>query len=474
MKYLFFVLFVSAAHASDCKLYYTSRAQVENLKRHNAEIKELSASVNTVLRKSFDVLNTIDKATLGLASAIVTNGKASFEQIKPVDWEKLNLVGTVIYQDSPFSGVPLKGAKLTISEREVSRTITTGTRGEFAEYFYKIVPYARLRLFPSPIIEFGSESKKSINVPITIKLESKTCTAEVKITEIPLDSFVLVATKTSEVAITIDDFSIHDGAKLNIEERDEKILAALEKNKVRAGLFVRCASLESPRVAKRLEFWDKAGHMIANHTYSHWNYNKKTFAEFSEDIKKCDNQLKGKKNFARLFRFPMLKGGNTNEKNTQIQNFLKEQGYKNGYVTIDASDWFISDKLEAKLKEDPRADLGPYRDYYLSHMWERAQFYDELARKYWKKPVRHTLLIHHNLLNSLFLGDLIEMFKKNGWGLVDAQLAFKDPLFDQVPEVIPAGESILWSLAKVAGDKTLRMPGEDSAYEEKSMLARGL
>jgi hypothetical protein len=194
MKYLFFVLFISSAQAADCKLYYTSRAQVENLRRSNTEIKELSASVNTVLKKSFDILNTIDKATLGLASSIVTNGKASFEQIKPLDWEKLNLVGTVIYQDSPFSGVPLKGAKVTFSEGETLRTVSTGTRGEFAEYFYKIVPYTRLRLFPAPIIEFGSESKKSINVPIKVKLESKVCTAETTITEVPLDSFVLIGT----------------------------------------------------------------------------------------------------------------------------------------------------------------------------------------------------------------------------------------------------------------------------------------
>lgn len=191
---VFLLVFSSRAGAAECRLYYTSRAQVENLKRNNAEIKNLSASVNTVLKKSFDVLNTIDKATLGLASAIATNGRASFEQIKPVDWEKLNLVGTVIYQDSPFSGVPLKGAKLTFSEGETSRTISTGTRGEFAEYFYKIVPYTRLRLFPAPILEFGTESKKSINIPITVKLESKVCTAETKIPEVPLDSFVLVGT----------------------------------------------------------------------------------------------------------------------------------------------------------------------------------------------------------------------------------------------------------------------------------------
>jgi hypothetical protein len=191
---LVFILATSNFARADCKLFYASQKQIEDLKYSNQEIKNLSAGLNKVLKASYNVLSKIDRASLGLISAVATNGKVSFEDIKPTEWEKMNLVGRVIYQESDLVTVPIRGAKVTFSEGETSRTITTGTDGEFAEYFYKIVPYTRLRLFPAPIIEIGKESKKTINVPIDVKLESKTCSARTRILEVPLDSFVLVAT----------------------------------------------------------------------------------------------------------------------------------------------------------------------------------------------------------------------------------------------------------------------------------------
>jgi peptidoglycan/xylan/chitin deacetylase (PgdA/CDA1 family) len=268
----------------------------------------------------------------------------------------------------------------------------------------------------------------------------------------------------AEVAITIDDFNVRS------PEGDQQILDALKKHNVKAALFVTCKYLENPMVMERLSHWEKAGHLIANHTYSHQNYNKSDFEAYKTDILHCHEKLKARTGFKPLFRFPFLKGGDTPEKNQRIQSFLKDHGYKNGYVTIDASDWYISDELLKSKKKD----TSPYRNYYLKHIRERALYYDGLAQKYWKKPVKHTLLIHHNQLNSLYLGDLLEMFKNKGWKVVDAAEAFQDPVFDLIPDVIPAGESLMWTLAKKAGDKNLRMPGEDSVYEEAAMKKAGL
>lgn len=73
----------------------------------------------------------------------------------------------------------------------------------------------------------------------------------------------------------------------------------------------------------------------------------------------------------------------------------------------------------------------------------------------------HSYSHNYNLLNALFLGDLLDMFKGNGWKLVDATEAFKDPVFSSEPKIVPAGESIIWALAKETGkfEKLLRYPG---------------
>ena len=66
------------------------------------------------------------------------------------------------------------------------------------------------------------------------------------------------------------------------------------------------------------------------------------------------------------------------------------------------------------------------------------------------------------------------MFRNQGWKLIDAARAFRDPVFDAQPRVLPAGQSLIWSLAKEKGMPDLRYPGEDSAYEKPILDAAGL
>src|SRR5262249_51705098 len=159
-----------------------------------------------------------------------------------------------------------------------------------------------------------------------------------------------------------------------------------------------------------------------------------------------------------IFRFPFLKEGDTATKRDSVRSFLKQHGYRNGYVTVDTSDWYVHSRLQKRLAQDPKADITPYRDFYLKHLLNRANYYNDLAVQVLRRNVRHTTLVHHNELNGLFLADVIEMFRKNNWELIDADEAFADPVFREQPNIVPAGESILWALAKAAGDNSLRYP----------------
>jgi len=68
------------------------------------------------------------------------------------------------------------------------------------------------------------------------------------------------------------------------------------------------------------------------------------------------------------------------------------------------------------------------------------------------------------------------MFKSRGWRLIDAETAFTDSVFAAEPKLLPAGESIIWALAKATGkiDKDLRYPAEDGEYERAEMDRLGL
>jgi peptidoglycan/xylan/chitin deacetylase (PgdA/CDA1 family) len=287
------------------------------------------------------------------------------------------------------------------------------------------------------------------------------------------------ASAAPQVAITMDDPNLAETPKLSGEERNARILEALRNHSnLRAALFISGKNIDSEAGKRLLQSWNDAGHTLANHTYSHGYYHseKISFTSYVEDIERCENILKNYAQFKKLFRYPYLKEGNTVEKREQLRAYLKKQGYHMGYVTIDASDWYVNSRLIERLQKQPDAPVTPYRDFYLQHIWERTLFYDQLAKDVLKRQVKHTLLIHHNLLSALFLPDLLQMFDNKGWQLIHADEAFKDKVFSAAPNILPAGESIIWALAKETGkfDKRLRYPGEDAPYEKAAMDKLGL
>lgn len=254
------------------------------------------------------------------------------------------------------------------------------------------------------------------------------------------------------------------------------ILKALADAKVKSVLFACGKRVDSPEGWALVRAWGEAGHLVANHTYTHPYLPSKKLdrAAFEADVARMDALLRPLPGFTPLLRFPFLKEGDTAEKRDGLRAWMKAHGYRNGQVTIDASDWYYDTRFAAWRAAHPGADPAPFRKAYLDHLWDRAQYYEGLARQLGLKDLKHTLLLHTNELNAAFLPDVIAMFRARGWTVVDARAAFEDPRFRLEPDVLPAGESLLWSLAKQKGLPGLRYPAEDDVYEKPLLDARGL
>ena len=283
--------------------------------------------------------------------------------------------------------------------------------------------------------------------------------------------------ETPEIAITIDDFNFFGASPAVAEQRNRTLLRALRAHQdLKVAVFICGKNIDNDMGKNLVRQWGDAGHLICNHTYSHWFYPNHSFEEFAQDTLRVEPLIKDMPGFTRRFRFPALKEGNTLERRDKMREFLKAHGYRMGYVTVDASDWYIDQRLRARLTQNPQSDLAGYKQYYLDHLIDRAAFYDGLSRKVLGRSARHTLLIHHNVLNELFLGDVLDMFATKGWKLIDAEHAFSDSVFSAAPNILPAGESIIWALAKETGkfNDLLRYPGEDSDYEKPKMDQLGL
>jgi peptidoglycan/xylan/chitin deacetylase (PgdA/CDA1 family) len=280
-----------------------------------------------------------------------------------------------------------------------------------------------------------------------------------------------------QLAITMDDPRLKLEANLRWPDANTRILKALDSRNVKAALFVCGMRVDESEGSKLLSGWDQAGHLICNHSYSHLNYcGPSSYADFAVDFLKNEKIIAPYHNKALLFRYPFLKEGDTADKRDRFRTLLKESGYRVGYVTIDASDWYVNQRMADRLAKEPKFNIKPYRDYLIAHLLDRAVFYRQLAIDVLGRDIRHTLLIHYNTLNALVLPDVMAAFETAGWQWIDASLAFQDEVFQSAPKTLPAGESLVWALAAESGrfKDRLRYPGEDDVYEEPKMKALGL
>jgi peptidoglycan/xylan/chitin deacetylase (PgdA/CDA1 family) len=275
------------------------------------------------------------------------------------------------------------------------------------------------------------------------------------------------------LSFTFDDPNTETTGNMTWMQKDDAILETLAKNNLKAALFVSGKRINSTEGKVLLGKWSDSGHMICNHSYSHsyFHSSKQTLESYENDFLRCDSIINKYAGFTKLFRFPFLKEGNTIEKRDGFRKFMSDLGYKSGYATIDASDWYIDGRICDTLKTDKNFDLTPFKEYYIAHIYNRTMYYDSLALQITGRHIKHTLLLHHNLLNAMFLGELINFFKVKGWELISVSDAFKDEVFSLQPDILPAGESIVWAMAKETGkyENVLRYPGEDGVYEEDSL-----
>ena len=287
------------------------------------------------------------------------------------------------------------------------------------------------------------------------------------------------AAQAQSVAITIDDGpNAGNTPRMSAQERNQAILDALAKHRVQAALFVTSGfGANTPQGLPLLHAWSKAGHAIGNHTVTHPDLEKVPLAEYQRQVMECDRLIGTQPGYQKWLRFTYLREGNTPEKIDGMRSFLRDHGYRNAHVSLDTSDWRLNEKLEQVLKKDPNADISAIRTAYLAHVKQRALAYRELSQQLQGRDISQVLLVHHNLLNALWLDDVLAQFKEMGWKIITPAEAFADPVYKLEPVRKVAGQSLLLSLGRTLG-LGLTPGGErlvdDGDYEIDELAKKGL
>lgn len=284
-----------------------------------------------------------------------------------------------------------------------------------------------------------------------------------------------VGAAAQRIALSFDD-GLDPAARPNAANLNASMLRALKKNEVRGIFFVAGSRVDSEEGLALVRAWSDAGHLVANHGYAHLNFNspKVTLDEFINDAQKNAALFGHLPKWEKRFRFPYLKEGDTEQKRDGFRQWLGDNNYASGAVSIDTSDWYYDRRLRAWLDTNPGRYPSEFRKPYLDHLLDRANSYAGLAKMVLGRQVDHVMLLHTNTINAYFISDAIAMFRAAGWEVVDPSEAYADPLYAEQPQALPAGESLVWSLAKKAGVPELRYPAEDGAYEKAKLDALGL
>ena len=279
--------------------------------------------------------------------------------------------------------------------------------------------------------------------------------------------FSHAAARAQSVALSFDD-GLDPTEQTQAPAWNAAILEALSKAHVRSILFAAGKRVDSMPGLMLVRSWGDAGHAVANHTYSHMNFgsSRTTLERFIADVETNESLLGRIPGWIRRLRFPYLKEGETAAKRDGIRTWMTAHGYRTGAVSIDTSDWYYNTRYLAWRRSHPDDDPSRFRAAYLDHLWSRAIYYDALSGRVLHRRVRQVLLLHTNAINAEFLPDVIGMFKSKGWSLISPEESYEDPVYSMSPIALPAGESILWSLARQNGVEDLRYPAEDEVYEK--------
>ncbi len=240
------------------------------------------------------------------------------------------------------------------------------------------------------------------------------------------------------IAFSFDDAPRGKGAFLEPDERPKLLIEALKTAGIeQAAFFINTGRITAyDNDAADIAAYAEAGHVLANHTAKHSKLSAVSVETFLADIDAAEVWLKDKPNYRPWFRFPFLDEGRKNRaKRDAVRTGLKKRGLMNGYVTVDASDWYLEDMAISAARAGKIMDWNALRDLFVESYVQSANFSDDLARRTLDRAPVQMILLHETDLAAMFVDDLAAALKADGWTIVTADEAYRDPIANMEPDV---------------------------------------
>ncbi len=251
-----------------------------------------------------------------------------------------------------------------------------------------------------------------------------------------------------QIAVTFDDLPfVSELSLVHAQQSTARLLAKLPANTVpvvgfvNEGFALRLGEVDA-RIAL-LDAWLKNGHQLGNHTFSHPSLNDVSLEDYTI------NFIKGEVITTRLterypastryFRYPFLHAGPDSLKRYGFAAYLRERGYTNAPVTIEADDWLYNGAYMKAMRANDKALMQRIGAEYLSHTDAYADYYEKLTLEVAGRPIKHILLCHANALNADYFDQVVALLKRRGYTFITLAAALTDPIYQHPDSYVGEG-----------------------------------
>jgi peptidoglycan/xylan/chitin deacetylase (PgdA/CDA1 family) len=224
-------------------------------------------------------------------------------------------------------------------------------------------------------------------------------------------------------------------SRLSIAERFLDILK--RHNISEAYAFINSKKVEEqPETRSILSAWLKAGYPLGNHSFSHMDLNKNPAKKFLNDVKIGEDLIaEMSPQRKKWFRYPYLHEGNTLKKRNAVRKGLAKMGYQIAQVTVDFEDWaWNAPYVRCSGKKDQKS-LRWLEKSYLEHALNRLASAQHSSEKLFGRQIKHILLLHVGLFDSLMLDKLLSAYERQGVQFISLSEAASDPAYQEDPHV---------------------------------------
>jgi cellulose synthase (UDP-forming) len=268
----------------------------------------------------------------------------------------------------------------------------------------------------------------------------------------------------TEVALTFDDLPAHgdlpsDTTRLSLMEN---IIQTLKDSQVQDVVgFANGNHLDyEPKDIEVLQRWVDAGFLLGNHTYHHRDLSRVAVAEFLADVDLQEALLQPLIGSGPgLFRFPYLHEGESIEKRTAVHQYLEAKRYTVVPVTVDYNDWAWTNAYMRCYRQQDAEAIAWLRQHVVQAALRQLHRSQLLARNLLGRDIRHVMLLHVGVFDSLTLREVLTAFSQDGVRFISVQTALEDPVYRFNPG-LPINEHITFL------EQLLLMQGRSDPYRD--------